>query len=482
MSRQRWGSRIASVVLVALLLPGCNGGRKAPPPPVREVATVTVEPQRVLLTTDLPGRTSPRLIAEIRPQVSGLIQERLFTEGADVKAGELLYRIDPSIYQATCDKAEAAVAAARADLAVAQAAVAAAKAGHATARAARDTARTALLSARANRARAEANVVPLRLRDRRFRELLASKAVSQQDCDDVAAALKEAEAEIESAKAAVQGAEAEVVRSEAAIQVAEADVRRAEAAVQGASAAIQSAEAMLEAARIDLGYTRITSPISGRIGRSAVTTGALVTAHQPLALATVQQLDPIYVDVPQSTAELLRLERRLADGRLTRDAATTSRVQLILEDGTVYPLEGTLQFRDVSVEPTTGSVILRMVFPNPEAILLPGMFVRTRVKEGVDEEAILIPQQAVSHDTKGNPLVWIVDASAKARVRSVTVDRAVGARWLVSAGLVPGDRVIVEGLQKVRPGSPVKEVPFAAGEKENPSPRQDASVPAPKSN
>ncbi|MBN2492194.1 MAG: biotin/lipoyl-binding protein, partial [Planctomycetes bacterium] len=266
-----------------------RGGAGAPV----EVATVTLEPERLVLSTELPGRTAPYLIAEIRPQVSGLIQKRLFTEGADVKAGEVLYEIDPSSYQAAHDHAKAAVAAAKASHATAVAGVAAAKANHATALAARDAARTALASAQANLARAEANVTPLRLREERFRELVASKAVSQQDLDDVAAARKEAEAGVASTRAAVAGAEAEIVRAEAVIQVTEAGIQSAEAAVQGAEASIQSSEAALEAARINLGYTRITAPISGRIGRSAVTTGALVTAHQPLALATLQQLDPI---------------------------------------------------------------------------------------------------------------------------------------------------------------------------------------------
>ena len=221
---------------------------------------------------------------------------------------------------------------------------------------------------------------------------------------------------------------------------------------------------MVETARINLNYTRVVSPISGRIGTSTVTDGAIVTAYQPMALATIQQLDPIYVDVPQSTTELLRLERRLEEGRLNRDGTNLNKVQLILEDGTTYPLEGTLQFRDVSVDPTTGSVILRMVFPNPNGVLLPGMFVRAVVKEGVNDQAILIPQQAVSRDPKGNPLALIVDAAGKVEQRMLSLDRAIGDQWLVSSGLAPGDRVIAEGMQKVRPGAAVKEVPFDDGQ------------------
>ena len=362
-SRGRKFIGVASSILAGLMFAGC--GRKAAPPapPAPEVATVTVAPESVVLTTELPGRTVPFRIAEIRPQVSGLIQKRLFTEGADVQAGQALYQIDPAPFQAARDKAEA-------------------------------------------------NLSALRSRATRAKELLAEKAVSQQDFDDADAALKQAEAE-------------------------------------------------LEMARINLAYTKITAPISGRIGKSSVTDGAIVTAYQAVPLATIQQLDPIYVDVPQSTADLLRLERRLAEGRLTRDGDGQNAVQLILEDGTKYPSEGTLQFRDVSVDPTTATVTLRMVFPNPNGVLLPGMFVRTAVKEGVNEHAILIPQQAVTRDPKGNPMVMTVNAAGAVELRMLTVDRAVGDQWLVTSGLANGDRVIVEGLLKARPGAPVKTVPYA---------------------
>jgi membrane fusion protein, multidrug efflux system len=258
------------------------------------------------------------------------------------------------------------------------------------------------------------------MRASRVRELLADKAVSQQDADDAAAALKQAEADVEYWKAAV------------------------------ASAAI------------NLRYTSITAPISGRIGRSAVTEGALVTAHQPLALAVIQRLDPIYVDVPQSTTELLRLRSRLEDGRLHRDGRAGNRVRLILEDDSSYPWEGRLQFRDVTVDATTGSVILRVDFPNPKGILLPGMFVRAIVEEGVNPQAILVPQQTVTRDPKGNAVVLVVDAGGIVRQRMVAVDRAVGDAWLVSAGVKPRERLIVEGAQKTKPGAPVKAVPFVA--------------------
>lgn len=373
---------VLMVLWGSLFLNGCDGQKQAAPPPIPEVMVVTVQPQRIELTTELPGRTSPYLVAEIRPQVNGIIQKRLFKEGSEVKVGQVLYQIDPAPFQAALDNAKASLA------------------------------------------RAEANRPAIRLRVDRYKELLADKAVSQQDYDDAAAALKQADAEVEVWKAAV------------------------------------------ESARINLGYTRVTAPISGRIGRSSVTDGALVTAHQPLALATIQQLDPIYADVPQSTTELLRLRRRLEGGLLKSDGSRQKQVQLILEDGTAYPSQGTFQFQDVTVDPTTGSVILRIVFPNPEGILLPSMFVRAVVKEGVNEQAILVSQQAVSRDPKGNPSVLIVDPEGKVQQRLLTIDRDVGDKWLVSSGLAPGDRVIVEGMQKVRPGASVKVVALDAERKD----------------
>jgi membrane fusion protein (multidrug efflux system) len=230
----------------------------------------------------------------------------------------------------------------------------------------------------------------------------------------------------------------------------------AEAALKQVEADIQYWQATVTTARINLAYTRITAPISGRVGRSEVTEGAIVTAYQPMALAAIQQLDPIYVDVSQSTTELLRLKRRLEDGRLNQNDKNQKKVGLLLEDGSTYPLEGTLQYRDVTVDPTTGSVILRIVVPNPGGVLLPGMFVRALIKEGVLEQAILIPQQAVSRDPKGNPVALVVDDQDKVQQRMLTLDRAEGDQWLVSKGLTPGERIIVEGLQKVRPGMTVK--------------------------
>jgi len=373
---------LAIVSLTALAVAGCQKAKQEarPPAPTPQVSVVAIQPKPVELTTELPGRTSAYRIAEIRPQVNGLIQKRLFTEGADVKAGQVLYQIEPASFEAALKNAEAALA------------------------------------------RSQANLPAAKSRVFRYEELLAEKAVSQQDYDDATAALRQAEADV------------------------------------------QYWQATVETARINLNYTRITAPISGRIGRSTITEGAIVTAYQPVALATIQQLDPIYVDVPQSTTQLLRLKRRLADGRLNRDDMNYKIATLIMEDGATYPQQGSLQFQDVTVDPTTGSVTLRAVFPNPDGSLLPGMFVQTVIKEGVNQAAILVPQQGVSRDRRGNPMAMIVDADSKVALRMLTVDRTVGDQWLVSAGLAPGDRVIVEGLKMLRPGTPVKASPFNAGE------------------
>jgi membrane fusion protein (multidrug efflux system) len=376
--------RIATmgVLVVGLITSGCGSQQAAPKPDPPEVAIVTVNPERVVLTTELPGRISAYFVAEIRPQVNGIVQERLFNEGSDVKAGSVLYRIDPAPYQAAYDNAVAALA------------------------------------------RSEANLPPIRLKAERFRELIALKAISQQDFDNADAALKQAEADIDYSKAAV------------------------------------------ESARINLAYTRIKAPISGRIGKSNVTVGALATAYQGSPFATIQQLDPIYVDATQSSANLLQLKRNIAAGRIKGTGPDQARVKLLLEDGTPYPQEGTLKFSEVTVDPSTGSFILRMVFPNSKYILLPGMYVRAVVQEGVVDRAILVPQQGVSRDPKGNPVALVVDGSGKVEQRMITVARAIGDRWLVSEGLNPGDRLIVEGSQRVRPGAFVKAVPFDGSRKD----------------
>jgi membrane fusion protein (multidrug efflux system) len=359
-----------AISFLLLTVTGCTQkGGLTPQDP--EVVVFQVHPERLAITTELPGRTAAFLIAEIRPQVNGLIQKRLFTEGSEIKAGQLLYQIDPAPFQAEYDKAKA-------------------------------------------------NLPALKLRADRYKEALVEKAVSQQEFDDADAALKQAEAE-------------------------------------------------LETARINLNYTKVVSPVTGRIGASTVTEGAIVTAYQSMVLATIQQLDPIYVDIPQSTAELLRLQRSLEDGRLNHDTMNQNKVKLILEDGTPYFLEGAFQFQDITVDPTTGSVILRVIFPNPKGVLLPGMFVRAVITEGVNEQAILVPQQGISRNPKGEAIALIVDTENKVQQRMLTLDRAIGDKWLVSSGLNSGDRVIVEGIQKVKPGVSVTVVAFDAG-------REDSSM------
>lgn len=362
------------------LLAGC--GKKPAPAGAAmmmgapEVSVVTIKNERVELSTELPGRVAASLVAEVRPQVGGIIQNRLFTEGSDVKAGDVLYQIDPATYQAAFDGAKAALA------------------------------------------KAEANLEPVRLRAERYKELKADDAVSGQDYDDAAAALKLAQAEIESAKAA------------------------------------------LETARINLAYTKLTAPISGRIGRSSVTNGALVTASQATPLATIQQLDPVYADVTQSSTEILRLRKALESGKLLSNKERQAQVNLILDDGSAYPETGVLKFSEAFVDQGTGSVTLRTLFPNPKLTLLPGMFVRTMLQEGVRENAILVPQRGVTRNPQGSAMVMTVGADEKVEPRIIKAERTVGDNWLVDEGLKPGDRVILEGLQKARPGTQVKAVAF----------------------
>ena len=353
------------------LLAGCSGDSSGPSPmgPV-PVTVVTLQPETVTLTRELPGRVTPYLVAEVRPQVNGLVARRLFTEGGTVQAGQPLYQLDDALYQAE------------------------------------------LASARATLARAEATLNTARLNANRSRGLVAVKAVSQQDDENAQAALQQAEADLAAAKAAVQRA------------------------------------------AVTVGYARITAPIGGRIGKSSVTQGALVTANQATPLATVQQLDPIYVDLAQSSAELLELRQALASGRL--ESARDLPVTILLEDGTPHRHEGKLAFSEVSVDPATGSYLLRVVVPNPDQVLLPGAYVRAQIGTGVRSDALLAPQQGIARDPRGNTTAMVVSADGTVEARPVKVSRTVGDRWLVEDGLAAGDRVIVEGLQKIQPGAPVE--------------------------
>ena len=418
------------VLFLGLITAGCSSQQAAPKPATPEVSTVTIQLERVVLTTELPGRTSAYFVAEIRPQVNGIIQKRLFEEGSDVKAGQVLYQIDPAPFQAACDNAAANLAVARRGA---------------------DRARAALEASKAGVSQKQATLELARTNRWRYEELFKTNAVSASQRDQAVT-------------------EAEV--AEATVRSAEAQVKSDQEAIAAAEAAIQQAEAALKAAQINLGYTQVKAPISGRIGKSNVTVGALATAYQGAVFATVQQIDPIYVDATQSSASLLQLRRNIAAGRISGVGADRARVKLLLEDGTPYPQDGTLKFSEVSVDPGTGSFILRMVFPNPKYTLLPGMYVRAVVQEGEVDKAILVPQQGVSRDPKGNPLALIVDAEGKVRQQMITVDRTIGDKWLVASGLKPGDQMIVEGNQKVRPGASVRVVPYGADRKDD---RPDAT-------
>ncbi|HQX78492.1 MAG TPA: efflux RND transporter periplasmic adaptor subunit [Steroidobacteraceae bacterium] len=361
----------ALFIVAGALLVSCGDAKAPQGPAAQPVTVVTLKSGPVTLTRELPARVNPYLIAEVRPQASGIIEKRLFTEGGAVKASQPLYQLDDSSYRA------------------------------------------AYASAQASLARAEATLNSARLNAQRSAELAKVDAVSQQDDEDATAALLQAEADV---------------------KLAQANVR---------------------SSGIALGYARIVSPINGRIGKSSVTQGALVTANQAEPLATVQQLDPIYVDATASSTELLALRRELAAGTLS-SAARTVPVSIVLEDGTTFAHDGKLTFADVTVDPSTGTFLLRVLVPNPEHLLLPGMYVRAVVSVGIREHAVLVPQQGVAHDPKGKTTAMVVGKDGKAELREVQVSHTVGDQWLVDGGLTAGDRVIVEGLQKIRPGSPVQ--------------------------
>lgn len=376
MNKNRGLTPLAAVLMLSgsLVLTGCNDketqqqGAQQPAP---EVGVVTLKAEPLNITTELPGRTAAYRIAEVRPQVGGIILKRNFVEGGDIKAGESLYQIDPATYQAAYDSAKG-------DLAKAQAA---------------------------------AEIARLTLN--RYKPLLGTNYISKQDYDTATSTLQQSNAAVIAAKAAV------------------------------------------ESARINLVYTKVTSPISGRIGKSTVTEGALVTTGQANALATVQQLDPMYVDVTQSSNDFLRLKQELANGTLKQENGK-AKVKLLLQNGQEYAQEGTLEFSDVTVDETTGSITIRAVFPNPNDELLPGMFVRARLDEGVRNNALLVPQQGITRNPRGDATALVVGADNKVEMRTLKADQAIGDKWLVTDGLKAGDRVIVTGLMKVKPGAPVK--------------------------
>ena len=360
-TKPAFAALVSAVALALLSLTGCQEDSAPQAQQAPQVGVVTLQPQPFALTTEVPGRTSAYRIAEVRPQVNGIIQKRLFTEGSEVKAGQQLYQIDPAMYEAAYKSAQATQISAKS------------------------------------------------LADR-YKLLVADKAVSQQAYDE-------------------------------------------------ARAAGLQADAALEQARIDLRYTKVLAPISGRIGRSGVTEGALVTSGQTMAMATIQQLDPIYVDVTQSSKDLLALRADLAEGRLQKAGDNSAKVQLVLEDGSHYAHEGTLEFSEVAVDEGTGSVTLRAGFPNPDHLLLPGMFVHAELLAGVKQQAILAPQQGITRNQRGEPTALVVNAENKVEQRVLKASRTVGSAWLVEDGLDEGDRLITEGLQFVQPGVEVKAVP-----------------------
>ncbi|EGM1734761.1 multidrug efflux RND transporter periplasmic adaptor subunit AcrA [Salmonella enterica subsp. enterica serovar Enteritidis] len=384
MNKNRGLTPLAVVLMLSgsLALTGCDdkqdqqGGQQMP-----EVGVVTLKTEPLQITTELPGRTVAYRIAEVRPQVSGIILKRNFVEGSDIEAGVSLYQIDPATYQATYDSAKG-------DLAKAQAA---------------------------------ANIAELTVK--RYQKLLGTQYISKQEYDQALADAQQATAVVVAAKAAV------------------------------------------ETARINLAYTKVTSPISGRIGKSSVTEGALVQNGQASALATVQQLDPIYVDVTQSSNDFLRLKQELANGSLKQENGK-AKVDLVTSDGIKFPQSGTLEFSDVTVDQTTGSITLRAIFPNPDHTLLPGMFVRARLQEGTKPTALLVPQQGVTRTPRGDATVLVVGADNKVETRQIVASQAIGDKWLVTDGLKAGDRVVVSGLQKVRPGAQVKVQEITADNKQ----------------
>ncbi|MDY0360898.1 MAG: efflux RND transporter periplasmic adaptor subunit [Desulforegulaceae bacterium] len=363
---------------------GCSNaqsqqGQEQRPDP--SVSYMMIKSKAVDLTTELPGRTSAYLVSEIRPQVNGIIEKRFFEEGADIKEGDILYKIDDAPFKAS------------------------------------------LKAAQASLDKAKAGLPPVQSREARYKRLLKGKAISQQEYDDVKSQLDQILAEI------------------------------------------NFLEAQVDTAKINLGYTNVKAPISGKIGKSNVTVGALVTAYQQIPLTTIHKLDPIYVDAAQSTAEMLELRENIKTKTIEKNAHE-NKVKIILENGSIYPLDGNFKFRDVTVDPSTGSSTLRIVVPNPSKILLPGMYVRAVVQEGTAQNAILAPQQGVVRTPKGEPVAYIVNKEGKIEQRFLTINRAIGNKWLITSGLENGDKIIVEGLLNIRPGMSVNASEFQTAEKE----------------
>ena len=377
--------RVLTFFVAAMALAACSGEKAAPPaPPPPEVRVVILEAQSATLNRELPGRVNPFVVAEVRPQVSGIVQQRLFTEGAEVQAGEQLYQIDAATYSAALRLAEAALQ------------------------------------------RAQANRDKARLLRDRYAPLRDTNAVSQQAYDDAVAGFNAAEADV------------------------------------------AAAQAQVESARINIVYCQVRAPIAGWIGRSLVTEGALVTSQQSTALTLVQQLDPIFVDIAQSSIGKLTLQHALASGELQRDEQNEAEVGLTLEDGSEYSERGKLQFTEVSVDPSTGAVVLRALFPNPRRELLPGMFVRAQLTQAVKRAALLVPQRGVTRNQRGEAVVLVVADGNRAAERIVTAARAIDNDWLINEGLRAGDRVILDGLQRVRPGDEVRPVEIAAAQSKTP--------------
>ncbi|MFL9963918.1 efflux RND transporter periplasmic adaptor subunit [Paraburkholderia sediminicola] len=366
--------RLISAATAAVLLAACGPKQSAPPPQTPEVGVVTVQPTTVPVITELPGRTSAFLVAQVRARVDGIVLRREFTEGSQVKAGQRLYKIDPAPYIATLNNAKATLA------------------------------------------KAQANLVTTTAQANRYKVLVAANAVSKQDYDNAVAAEGQAAADVAAGKAAV------------------------------------------DTAQINLGYTDVTSPVTGQIGVSQVTPGAFVQASAATLLATVQQLDPVYVDLTQSSLDGLKLRREIQEGRLKTTGPGAAQVSLILEDGRVYPDKGKLQFTDVTVDQGTGSVTVRAIFKNADKVLLPGMFVRAKIEEGVNQNALVVPQVGITHDQKGQPTTLVVGADNKVELRQIVTAGTFGSNWVVAGGLNPGDRVIVQGTDKARPGQQVKPV------------------------